>query len=162
MFITTIAAYVILRKLTAPLPVEDIEENATPSTSGAPDTEEDEGPSYTFEHYLLLKRTGKLNQFYSLHVCDLFFLNIEICIALCFSDFLCNGYTFGCRHPSTVRSECDLFHHIFANRNRLGIVQRNRSRFCHSLSSSCRFIGDSYQCTASISNPMATRISRCQ
>lgn len=75
MFITTIAAYVILRKLTAPPPVEDIEENATPSTSGAPDTEEDEGPSYTFEHYLLLKRTGKLNNwecFRSLHICNLF------------------------------------------------------------------------------------------
>lgn len=60
MFITTIAMYVILRKLTAPPPVEDLEENlATPSTSGAPDTEDDEGPSYTFENYLLLKRTGK-------------------------------------------------------------------------------------------------------
>lgn len=59
MFITTIAAYVILRKLTAPPPAEDLEENATPSTSGAPDTEEDDGPSYTFENYLLLKRTGK-------------------------------------------------------------------------------------------------------
>lgn len=61
MFITSIAAYVILRKLTAPPPIEDLEENATPSTSGAPDTEEDEGPSYTFENYVLLKRTGKLN-----------------------------------------------------------------------------------------------------
>ena len=63
MFIATIAAYVILRKLTAPPPTEDVEENATPSTSGAADTEEDEGPSYTFENYILLKRTGKLKIF---------------------------------------------------------------------------------------------------
>lgn len=87
MFITTIAAYVILRKLTAPLPVEDIEENATPSTSGAPDTEEDEGPSYTFEHYLLLKRTGKLSQFYFLHVCDLFFSTLEYALLFLLAIF---------------------------------------------------------------------------
>lgn len=165
MFITTIAAYVILRKLTAPPPIEDIEENATPSTSGAPDTEDDEGPSYTFEHYILLKRTGKLNHLKclrSVHVCDLISSRRNICIGLCFSDFLCNVYTSGCCHSSTIRSECDLFYHIFANRNRVGAIQRNRSRFCHSLSSSCRFIGDTYQRTVGISNPMATGISRCQ
>lgn len=61
MFITTIASYVILRKLTAPPPIEDVEENVSPSTSAAPDTEDDDGPSYTFENYILLKRTGMLN-----------------------------------------------------------------------------------------------------
>lgn len=60
MFLTTIIAYVILRKLTAPPACEDIEENATSSNSATAETEEEESSSYTYEQYILLKRIGML------------------------------------------------------------------------------------------------------
>lgn len=158
MFITTIVAYVILRKLTAPPPIEDVEENASPSTSAAADTDVDDGPSYTFENYTLLKRTGKSS----------YWLRLIILVAISLipfnfsSNFLCDGNAFDCCNTATVRPKCRLLHHFLANGNDLGIIQRNRSRLCHYLPNSGRSVGGTYQRIVDISNALAAGISRCQ
>lgn len=158
-FITTIVAYVIIKKLT--VPSEDIEENASPSTSAAADTEEDDGPSYTFENYILLKRTGKceFSPSFSLSIFSIFHSFRFSCGS---SNFLCTVNTFDCCNTAAIRSKCRLFSHFLINRNRLGPIQRYRSWFCNHLSNSCRSIDRTYQCTVDISNTMATTISRCK
>lgn len=59
MFLTTIIVYVILRKLTAPSTIEDIEENATASTSAPAEAMEEEEGAYTHEQFIILKQTCK-------------------------------------------------------------------------------------------------------
>lgn len=71
MFITSIAAFVVLKKLTAPVVNEDIEEsggssNLTPAPE--PVTEEDEG-AYSPEQYAFLKRAGR-NKFHNFLVVE--------------------------------------------------------------------------------------------
>lgn len=60
MFITSIVAFVVLKKLTAPVVNDDIEDSGGSSSLNAapePAAEEDEG-SYSPEQYALLKRAG--------------------------------------------------------------------------------------------------------
>lgn len=62
MLITSVVAYVTLKKLTAPIVNEDIEENGGSSSLNAapePVAEEDEG-CYSPEQYVVLKRAGRL------------------------------------------------------------------------------------------------------
>lgn len=63
MFITSIVVFVALKKLTAPVVAEDVEENGGSSDLNAapePAAEEDEG-GYSPEQYVLLKRAGMLD-----------------------------------------------------------------------------------------------------
>lgn len=61
MFLTTVVAYLMLRKLTAAPAIEDVEENATGSTNAPAETteEEEEEGTYTYEQFNILKRTGE-------------------------------------------------------------------------------------------------------
>lgn len=61
MFLTSIVAFVVLKKLTAPPVIEDVEESGgSSSLNAAPETsaEEEEG-GYSPEQYVILKRVGK-------------------------------------------------------------------------------------------------------
>lgn len=61
MFLTTVVVYVILRKLTAAPAIEDVEENVTGSTSAPAEvSEEDDEGTYSYEQFVILKRTGKI------------------------------------------------------------------------------------------------------
>lgn len=83
-----------MKRLTAPPPTEDVEENATPSTSAAADADDEEGPSYTFENYILLKRTGEpsfLSSFMKSYcisgLCAFRAHSLRFCV--CFSAIFC-------------------------------------------------------------------------
>lgn len=59
MFLSSIIIFVILKKFTAPIISEDIEENASESRNTAPEPAVDEDDiGYSPEQYVILKRTG--------------------------------------------------------------------------------------------------------
>lgn len=162
MFILSITFFVVLKKLTAPVVSEDVEESATtsPNTSPEPATEDED--SYSPEQYVILKRTGthifSLIFFFSLKFCMR--LNLSMNLLRFNSNILCNGHASVCCNAAAISAKCGVLPRFFVDSHCLGMVQRNRSRFCDSLPNSWCTTDSSHKCAVGVSNTMATRVSR--
>lgn len=155
MFVVNLITFIVLRKINT-TEINTSIEVAEPSQDQL-ESEICDKNTYTPEQYVILKQTGMNAEMWNT-LLEIF----GYTKFMPFSNNLCNDNYTVRSISSAIGARSHIFHCVFVNRNGLGIIQRNRSRFRNHLSFVMWSVSCSHKCITCISNAMATIFFGCK